>query len=366
MNQSAGLPLAFHAGLTSFAMDFGIVPKSVTKEGTIEFVPSDEGVKLPQLIPFDGSRVDVDAIGGFPRAAEEGEAESSFRRSWYCLQSQVIDQRVSRYIDDYRTWISLTGADERNIAVLEKRFGAFTIGQLMGRKDAKDDGVGSLQQLAQLLFGCGEAARRYKKDLLKDIHYYFASGLIFASMDTGLGDRIAASALSLAARAAEGSSLYFATPMILELLAEMGDRQRAAEHSVASAHKIIAREWAVDHVGGDSDPESMSLRMMRSMWHAFAASDFETFAEQSWKYGDYLAAKGLHGEGAKAWARSAWAVSEGILSGNDLGTTWRDVRNLLAVARNYFDIARESHMEARAEKLLQEVKRIAVDGKGSY
>ncbi len=330
MNPASGSVSAFHANLTEFVQPH-LVPSSINDNGRIVFVPFDQRSLLPQLISLGGKEVDPDKIPGFPAAIKEGDqyAEGSFRHRWKYVQELIHELPLSTLINRYRAF---TNDERKRLEELMREHGEFSVGRLLARSREAFKRKGSdIRELAELFYVSGESKSQASPS--HDFAFYLASGILFASLGgEDDGERMAEAALLHGAISARASSYLYIEPMMMELAAEL---RRTETHfgylDRFVLNRTAARMWAVEPAR-DKDPSSMVFRMLRSMWHAFAGGDYETFAEQNEKYGNLLPASGKDNllEAGWAFARSAWALSEAKANGA------REVYQLLSKAESFF------------------------------
>lgn len=364
MNPASSLVSAFHANLDAFVQPH-LVPSSINGNGRIVFVPFDQRSLLPQLISLGGGKIDPDKIPGFPAAIKEGDAyaEGSFRHRWEYVQELIHELPLSTLINRYRAF---TNDERKRLEELMRKHGEFSVGRLLARSRETFKSKGSdIRELAELFYVSGESKSQVSPS--HDFASYLASGILFASLGEDDGERMAEAALLQGAISARTSSYLYIEPMMMELAAELrrtetyfGDLDRFV------LNRTAARLWAVEPAK-DKDPSSMVFRMLRSMWHALACGDYETFAEQNESYGNLLPASEKENllDAGWAFARAAWGLSKLVMNGES-GTHLDFIHQLLIKMDSYFAGLEENLdpiIKAKSTELSDQAFKILMESK---
>lgn len=351
-----GMPISYHAVLTNFAMQFGVVPNGV-ENGVVNFGSIREPqAKLQPLINTDGTLEDRLLIAGFPRVETVADIEScNFLRDWFQITA-MLDVPVRTLV--YGPDIDAKGSEQRlpsGVAPSDDSIWDEMAGE--GAARGPDLGPFEILTVRQVLEMFTEGASPVSK--MKEIgdHLYLKGG-----------DEVPK---SLAA------NLYFASGV---LFLKTGNKEKAMQSfEVSSANlpddyesgRAILYEMAADAMGTDvgrksvakqwlraltADPDARTedIKLFRAMWNAWRAYDLSMMRDLMNAYMSSRRGQKDLLETAKACVRISWLTSEAVEKDGGKGSSAGErgsSRTQLEIASSLFRRAGDEGNADRAARI---------------
>jgi hypothetical protein len=327
MNATAisGGAISFYAALSSFAMEFGVVPMGLEEDSFVFGSIDEPQADLQPLIHTDGTWEDPARISGFPRISERvGGPNGSFddndlcgfHRDWLHM-SGMMDAPVSALVYG----LPYEAEGKINVPkgyVPEKDYKWNEISEVvLEAREAKEPSLKGLEfltvrdVLSMLNEGTADIERvggisdfMYMTGMLENDgtiagRLLFAAGMLFASL--GMKEKAATSlrrtALRLPIDHVSGKA------MLYEIATNLKEDERG--------RRAVAKRW-MQAVSRDRDAGTRNLKIIHAMWNAWRAGDLTLMR----KIIELSVVKNFKGkdsmEVARNCVRLAWLESERI------------------------------------------------------
>jgi hypothetical protein len=313
----------FYAALSSFAMEFGVVPNGVEDDvvafGTVE----EPQAELQPLIHTDGTWEDTRDIRGFPPIVGRSEDAiafddsglGDFQRDWLGI-TEMMNRPVRALVlgldlkageKDERISESLVPRDDSGWFEIEegilpsrelpepdmKGLELLTVRDTLGMLESGSVRVGRVREIGAYLYarGIGEERKEFSASL------FFAAGVLAAK----IGERKLAMMSIERAAARIPEDHIVGRAILYEMAADINE--------TPSGRIAAARQWFSSLIA-DRDMSSIGIRSFHAMWNAWGVGDLALMTEIMSHYMIINHASKDRGEAARSLVRMAWLESE--------------------------------------------------------